>query len=115
MPRIIVEGTTSPSTFLATGHRTVADSDDPFVAKLIRRGYIRVVSPPAEEVVTEIVEKQRQVAAMERKIVHPPKRSATKAEWMGFLFEQRIAYPQDATRNELISRWEHSLGEPLGG
>lgn len=110
MARIMIEGTVTPSTYLGRGERTVVE-DTPFIRKLVRRGYVRIVKepparPPVQFDITESVERQQAAAVQERRLLTPPDADAPKAEWRQFLDEQGIAYPNRATLADLISRWE---------
>lgn len=120
--RITVEGTITPSTFLAAGDRRTV-TRTAFVEKLISKGFIRVVedtpSPtvadpvPVQETMAEVEQAAAtasEPSRLERRIVEAPNRNGSREEWAKFLDSQKVAYPEGATRNELIERWDSVSG-----
>jgi hypothetical protein len=120
--RITVEGTITPSTFLASGERRTV-TRTAFVEKLISKGFIRVVEDepkptvadpvPVQQTMAEVEQaavESSEPARLERKITEAPHRNGSREEWAKFLDSQKIAYPDDATRNELIDRWDSVSG-----
>lgn len=118
MPRITVEGTDTPSTFLARGARITVERT-PFVNKLIKKGYVREL-PSVNVTVPDPVTVQETMAEVEQYIEQTqdryvmerrsPSRSAAKSEWAAFLDAQQIPYPQGATKQVMISTWEAADG-----
>lgn len=108
MPRITIEGTVTPSTFLGRGERTTVDRS-PFINKLIRKGFVKEVKdrrPVVDEVVA-LVEKQQVTAELEAKVTDSaPTRSALKSDWAAWLDRKDIEYAEDATRAEMIALWD---------
>lgn len=119
--RVTVEGSNTPSTFLARGARVTVERT-PYIEKLIRKGYVKVVAtPPVVEEIRAAVEPQLEATAAERRLVQAPFVSALKSEWAEFLDSQNVAYPENATKTEMIARWreltgaEDDEGEPTDG
>ena len=120
--RITVEGTITPSTFLAAGDRRTV-TRTAFVEKLIAKGFIRVVEDTPSPTVADPVPVQETMAEvdqaaattsersrLERRIVDAPNRNGSREEWAKFLDSQKVAYQEGATRNELIERWDSVSG-----
>lgn len=75
MSRITIEGSVTPSTFLARGERTTVERSE-FIDKLIRKGYVVVVPermPVAEEI--EKLAAPKVAAAKAEKSVRKPRAS----------------------------------------
>lgn len=128
MERVQLEGTETPSVFLATGARITVDLT-PYIRKLIRGGYVRIVSAPAPKTVIEAmaeVEKTVADAPRAERIerdepeveifdpanpqIAPPPRSASRTAWAAWLTLNRLEVPESAPRNELIALWDaHEL------
>lgn len=122
MSKVTIEGSRFPSTYLATGQRLTVERT-PFISNLIRRGYATVIQParkpaapdpvPVQETMAEVsVESEitAEPARLERQVTAAPSKSATRSTWLEFLDEQGVAYPEDATRAQLIDRWEDVSG-----
>ena len=124
MARVTVEGTITPSTFLATGHRLTIECT-PYIEKLIRRGYVKVVSEDAAPAATPERESEpapttEDTAAVEesmpkRREPEMPARNARRDVWVEFLDQQGVAYADTDTRDQLIDRWISVAGEPADG
>lgn len=111
MARITVEGTITPSTYLATGKRITVD-DTAYVRKLIARGYIKIITEavkPAEvvEEIEAITESQRETTDLEQQVRGAPALSALKTDWAAFLDAQTppVTYAWNATRADMIDAW----------
>lgn len=122
MSKIIIEGTVTPSTLLSTGDRKTVERSA-FIEKLIAKGYVKVVEDAPKSTVAEPVSVQQTMAEveqvavkaseparLERKIVDTPHRNGSREEWAEFLDSKTVAYPDGATRNELIERWDSVSG-----
>lgn len=73
MARVTLEGSVTPSTFLARGKRMTVERT-PFIDKLIRRGYVNVVDhPDAVEEVESITAPKLAAAKAEKKITRQRK------------------------------------------
>lgn len=107
MARVTVEGTLTPSTFLARGARVTVERTR-YINKLIARGYIKVVAElPDREAPAQAAENAP--APSEDTDATAPARapgtSATKAEWQAFLREEGFDVPDDWTKAQLIEVW----------
>lgn len=110
MARVTVEGSLTPSTFLARGARLTVERTS-YIEKLIRKGYVVVVgNSPVIQEIESIVQPQLAATAAERRIVQAPFISALKSEWAEFLDSQGVAYPEGATKSEMIARWRDLTG-----
>lgn len=98
--RITVEGTITPSTFLAAGaRRTVTRTA--FVEKLISKGFIRVVD---EEAAVE-----SQPVAKDETATAVPARNAKREVWARFLEQLGgIEFSDEDGRDDLIDLYEES-------
>ncbi|WP_016690867.1 hypothetical protein [Rhodococcus rhodochrous] len=99
LQRITVEGTITPSTFLAAGaRRTVTRTA--FVEKLISKGFIRVVDEPA------VVESQP--VTEEETATEVPARNAKREVWAAFLtrLDPDIHFTDEDGRDDLIALYE---------
>jgi hypothetical protein len=114
MARITVEGSITPSVWLARGHRRTVE-DTAYVRKLIRNGFVTLVdSPPAAVEVVQVVEEQLAAVKSEREVrtAEAPAKSASRDVWAAFLDKETVSYPEEAGRNDLIARWEYVTGQP---
>lgn len=110
MARVTLEGSITPSTFLARGARVTVERT-PYVEKLIRKGYVVVIGAaaaktPVVEEITRIVEAQQETADNERQLAGAPARNASRDTWAEFLRAKGIPFWEDDTRNELIAQWD---------
>jgi len=99
--RITVEGTITPSTFLAAGDRRTV-TRTVFVEKLIAKGFIRVVEDTAAaEAVPVVEEKTEEVFAV-------PARNAKREVWAAFLerLDPDIHFTDEDGRDDLIALYE---------
>ena len=97
--RITVEGTITPSTFLAAGaRRTVTRTA--FVEKLIGKGFIRVVDEPT------VLESQP--VTEEETATEVPARNAKREVWAEFLSRlvPEIQFADEDGRDDLIALYE---------
>lgn len=110
MALVTLEGTSTPSTYLARGARKTVERTG-YVNKLIRGGYVRVVQEhrAMEEVLTTAAQ-QYEAAVLERQITTAPTAVDPKPVWADFLERQHISYPKKATRADMIARWEAASG-----
>lgn len=98
--RITVEGTITPSTFLAAGaRRTVTRTA--FVEKLIGKGFIRVVDEPTTAA-------EAQPVAEEETATEVPARNAKREVWAAFLerLDPDIHFTDEDGRDDLIALYE---------
>ncbi|UPK64899.1 hypothetical protein MYP14_05985 [Rhodococcus pyridinivorans] len=98
--RITVEGTITPSTFLAAGaRRTVTRTA--FVEKLIGKGFIRVVDDETTTV-------ESQPVAEEEIATEVPARNAKREVWAAFLerLDPDIHFTDEDGRDDLIALYE---------
>ena len=87
MARVTVEGSITPSTFLARGKRMTVERT-PFIDKLIRRGYLDVVdTPDATAEVEQITAPKLAAAKAERKMRTPRRKPKAPAEDMPLPFD----------------------------
>lgn len=124
MGRITIEGTVTPSTYLATGARLTVDRTA-LIDKMIRNGYVKVVSILPEiitapaAVIREIEQtyaEQVETTDRERQLSGAPARNAARDVWAKWLQEKNITSPADATRNDLIALWDaRTDSEPEDG
>ncbi|WP_418346092.1 hypothetical protein [Rhodococcus pyridinivorans] len=99
--RITVEGTITPSTFLAAGARRTVTLTA-FVEKLIGKGFIRVVDDE-----TTVVESQP--AVEEATATEVPARNAKREVWARFLEQLGgIEFSDEDGRDDLIDLYEES-------
>jgi hypothetical protein len=115
MASITIEGSLSPSSFLARGERrTVQDSD--YVQKLIEGGYVTVIEDDDDAEAPELTPEEREAEEVVADLsqpqgVEPPKRSASREDWAEFL----ASYPggefvtEDKDRAELIAAWDEHV------
>ena len=111
MAQVTLEGSITPSTYLARGARVTVERT-PYVDKLIRKGYVVVIGAaaaktPVVEEITRIVEAQRETVDNERQLTGAPARNAGRDVWAEFLRKEEFEVGDDETRNELISRWDN--------
>ena len=119
MALVTLEGSVTPSTFLARGARLTVERT-PYIDKLITRGYVVVVEKPTpkisdpvtvQDTMTEVeqyVQDAPARARIERRSSPPidaPAAGALKTVWQKFLDEKAIVYPASATKLDLIRLW----------
>lgn len=126
MARITIEGSVTPSTFLARGVRKTVERTA-YVDKLIARGFVNVVgvTPAAVEnddtftrTVTDesiVIDYADGPTITLRKdadtgLVLPPGKNETRPTWQAFLNEAGVPYLENDTRAELIERYDASNG-----
>ena len=110
MARVTLEGSITPSTFLARGARVTVERT-PYVEKLIRKGYVVVIAAaadktPVTEEIARMVDTQQEAVDNERQLTGAPARNASRDAWAEFLRKEKIPFWEDDTRNELIDRWD---------
>lgn len=92
MARVTLEGSITPSTFLARGKRMTVERTE-FINKLIRRGYVNVVATP--DAVTEV------------ESITAPKLEAAKAEKaVRKTARKRVTKPERVLSVEDIERFD---------
>lgn len=103
---IVIEGTVTPSTFLATGERRTV-TRTPFIDKLIAKGFVRVfdvlTTPLPESIPVE-----QTTDEVEDTAVVVPKKNETREVWAEFLARRRIPFTDDDRRDDLIAIYENS-------
>ncbi|UYP17713.1 hypothetical protein OED52_13635 [Rhodococcus sp. Z13] len=110
--QVVIEGTVTPSTFLATGERRSV-SRTGFVEKLIAKGFVRVVDQPApaptvaekapvEEATAESATGEGPAVVQSGDIPVPPSPNARRNTWAKFFDTIGLDYPAEATRDELV-------------
>ena len=78
MARVTLEGSITPSTFLARGARLTVEHT-PYIEKLIRKGYVNVVgTPDAVAEVESITAPKLEAAKAEKKLRRPRTRKAVE-------------------------------------
>lgn len=100
--KITIEGSITPSVYLASGERVTVERTA-FIDNLLRRGYVtEVESPPEPATQSEDIDsgiESREADASE------PSRNASRTEWESFLADQGVAFREDSTRADLIRAW----------
>ena len=121
MARVTVEGTITPSTFLARGARLTVERTE-YIEKLIRRGFIQVVGTQPQAPAQALVEETPTPAPVEETAVPAdaepqptPPRNARRDTWAAFLDQEKIAYEDSDSRDDLIERWENSQPQADNG
>ncbi|QOV97153.1 hypothetical protein [Rhodococcus pyridinivorans] len=99
--RITVEGTITPSTFLAAGDRRTV-TRTAFVEKLIAKGFIRVVDDETSAEVAPVVEEKTE------EVFAVPARNAKREVWAAFLtrLDPDIHFTDEDGRDDLIELYE---------
>lgn len=106
MSAITIEGTVTPSTFLASKERRTVERTE-FIDKLIRKGYVKVVpTPDTVKVAATPVEPDE----VELPAVTGPPKNASRDEWAAWLDEAGIEYTDEDGRDALIALWDESNG-----
>ena len=78
MARVTLEGSVTPSTFLARGKRMTVERTD-FIDKLIRKGYVNVVpDPDAKTEVESITAPKLEAAKAEKAVRKTARKRVTK-------------------------------------
>lgn len=101
MAQVTVEGShITPSTFLAPGARVTVEHTK-YIANLIKRGYVNLIRfhEPIHESAPVIMNEP------EADPFGSPPESAAKTVWAEFLTEQGVAYPDGATKAQMIEAW----------
>lgn len=113
---VTVEGTLTPSTYLARGQRATV-SLTPEVERKVRRGYIKIVKVHDDELTdTEREADEQAELAREARSLAAPNRSASRDDWAEFL----AAYPlhgfvtEGKNRADLIAEWDLYIQNPEG-
>lgn len=104
MATVIIEGSTSPSAFLARGERVeVQRTKD--IDKLIKRGFVVVVDDYDNQDAPEPASQPEPPKA--------PSKGASKADWQEWLASQEppVEFDPDDTRDELVDKWEAHVAE----
>lgn len=109
MARVTLEGSITPSTFLARGARVTVERT-PYVEKLIRKGYVVVIGAaaaktPVVEEITRIVEAQQETVDNERQLTGAPARNASREDWADFM-TGKAQFNDYHTRTDLIQMWD---------
>lgn len=111
MSKVTIKGRVS-TTYLTAGEEATVEYTDT-IQGLIDRGYVKVLDASQASVsltgaVTPHDEADRAAEEHLEASNAPsvPNKSASKAEWRGFLESHGIIAPEDATRDELIEAWD---------
>jgi hypothetical protein len=97
MARVTLEGSITPSTFLARGKRMTVERT-PFIDKLIRRGYVNVVeTPDAVTEVESVTAPALAAAKAEKRIRKPRAKKATPAPEEPLPFDEGGLAPTSVT------------------
>lgn len=125
MGQVTIEGSTTPCTELPRGvRRTVAVTDH--VRRLVARGFAVVVDgsldddqvwhPSGDPVPSDEPDDSPVEPAADRLVFDgPPARNARRDIWAAFLDTEGIAYPDTASRDDLIAGWEAIEQQRHGG
>lgn len=89
MARVTLEGSITPSTFLARGKRMTVERTE-FINKLIRRGYVNVVATPDAKTEVESITAPKLEAAKAEKAVRKTAR-------------KRVTKPKDEPAEPILS------------
>ncbi|ASU00805.1 hypothetical protein NTR1_43 [Nocardia phage NTR1] len=79
MARVTIEGSITPSTFLARGARLTVERTS-YIDKLISRGYVTVVATPDAKTEVESITAPKLEAAKAEKKLRAPRKPRAKAE-----------------------------------
>lgn len=103
MATVTIEGTIIPSAFLPTGDRVTVDRS-PFIDRLIRNGFVRVIEETPAPGVT-VMEALTGVATgpVDGPVEQRPARSASKDAWRAYLDGAGIPWSDDMRRDDLIA------------
>lgn len=114
MAHVTLEGTITPSTFLGRGARLTVERT-PYIDKLIRRGFVRVVTESATgtgatvdtaRAVVAAQAAQDEPAAPTDAPTREPGRNASTEDWSEFMRAQGFDVAADASRADLIDAWD---------
>lgn len=93
MARVTLEGSITPSTFLARGKRMTVERTE-FIDKLIRKGFVNVVPDPDAKTEVESVTAPRLAAAKAEKAVQKTARKPAR---------KRVTKPKDEPAEPVLS------------
>ncbi|URC18129.1 hypothetical protein SEA_ZENTENO07_28 [Mycobacterium phage Zenteno07] len=94
MAKIVIEGSLSPSAYLARGERREVQ-DDARVQNLIRGGYVNVISSEGEVEPAPLPEP-----------VPAPKRNASRDDWAEWLAEHTDVVTEGKDRDQLLADYD---------
>lgn len=94
MAKIVIEGSLSPSAYLARGERREVQ-DDARVQNLIRGGYVNVISSDGEPEPAPLPEP-----------VPAPKRNASRDDWAEWLAEHTDVVTEGKDRDALLADYD---------
>jgi hypothetical protein len=94
MSKVTIEGSVTPSAFLARGERRTVERTD-FIDTLIRKRYV-----------VEIPDTPLPVGDNAPADPDVPARNASKLAWVEFMQAQGYEVSEAATRSDLIEQWE---------
>jgi hypothetical protein len=92
MARVTLEGSITPSTFLARGKRMTVERTD-FIDKLIRKGFVNVVPDPDAKTEVESITAPRLAAAKAEKAVQKTARKPAR---------KRVTKPKDEPAEPIL-------------
>lgn len=113
MSTVVIEGSLSPSSFLARGDRMEVQRTE-FVDKLIAGGFVDVISETEDPEVTPLAELGDGVTPELEQVddnATPPARNASTEEWAKFLggYRDYDFDVEDKDRTDLIGQWDAYL------
>lgn len=123
MPKVTIEGTLTPSTYLARGARTTVELTDA-VRRKVKRGYIKIVKVHEPELTDTEREAdlQAELARNEIKLATersqttllPPLRNASRDDWAEFLaqYTDHAFVTEGKNRDALITEWDRYVNPP---
>lgn len=99
MAKITIEGSLSPSTYLARGERAVVRDDDPRVQKLIAGGYVNVIDTETDTPEPTPLPEPLPV----------PARNASRDDWAEWLALNTDIVTVDKNRETLLNEYDEWL------
>lgn len=97
MAKVTIEGSTSPSTYLARGERIEVQRTD-HIERLIKGGFVTVIDEEGHAEPAPLPEP-----------IKPPTKSGSRQAWADFLDEHTSVEVGDKTRDELVDAYDDYL------
>lgn len=94
--KLVIEGSITPSAFLARGERATVRDDDAQVQSLIRQGFVNVVDEETGEVEPTPLPEP----------LPAPKRNASRDDWAEWLAEHTDVVTEGKDRDQLLADYD---------